>query len=196
VSGPSGGVKLGDLDSRDACQFATTACKWRRKPCLEVQLARIATIAYVALHAARTRLPRADTVEEVLSRVRGGMPGRAGLDAASASARHHTAQQWHVEPALVSTRGEERAHFEASSRFRTAFAWYRIAPPSRRGTEAVTTAPIRNRLRALRPYVGSNPTLSARPERARNYRAVLFAEQGGYQHRPSVGATKTVRIRF
>ena len=30
-----------------------------------------------------------------------------------------------------------------------------------RGTEAVTTAPIRNRLRALRPYEGSNPSLSA-----------------------------------
>jgi hypothetical protein len=33
--------------------------------------------------------------------------------------------------------------------------------PARRGTEAVTTAPIRNRLRALRPYEGSNPSLSA-----------------------------------
>ena len=35
--------------------------------------------------------------------------------------------------------------------------------PRRRGTEAVTTAPIRNRLRALRPYEGSNPSLSATP---------------------------------
>src|SRR5262249_48692039 len=35
------------------------------------------------------------------------------------------------------------------------------AARARRGTEAVTTAPIRNRLRALRPYEGSNPSLSA-----------------------------------
>src|SRR5512138_3487247 len=30
-----------------------------------------------------------------------------------------------------------------------------VSHQNRRGTEAVTTAPIRNRLRALRPYVGS-----------------------------------------
>jgi hypothetical protein len=39
----------------------------------------------------------------------------------------------------------------------------RMPRPARRGTEAVITAPIRNRLRALRPYEGSNPSLSATP---------------------------------
>ena len=37
----------------------------------------------------------------------------------------------------------------------------RMRARARRGTEAVITAPIRNRLRALRPYKGSNPFLSA-----------------------------------
>ena len=63
----------------------------------------------------------------------------------------------------------------APARTRSGYSWFAVrsvwvsfwagagieSPPLRRGTEAVTTAPIRNRLRALRPYEGSNPSLSA-----------------------------------
>jgi hypothetical protein len=69
----------------------------------------------------------------------------------------------------------------------------RIPRPSRRGTEAVTTAPIRNRLRALRPYEGSNPSLSATsPSSSGN---AGFIREPGSQYRESTACQYSPEAR-